>query len=71
MYNDFDFVKQYTCIYIYICTSTDRLSSFFFSTFQDKLSSKFCKENVLARLNFKIENICKIPLSETRNHTLV
>ena len=30
--------------------------------------AKFCKENIFLQFNL-IDNICDVPLSETRNHT--
>ena len=39
-------------------------------TFYDTLSAEFCKENVLSTPK-KLENNCKMPLSDIRNHTSI
>ena len=42
---------------------------FNYQSFYDKLSAPLCKENTLTKF-IKMENICKIPLSDTKNYTL-
>ena len=36
---------------------------------QKDINAQFCNENILSMFK-KLENICQIPLSDTRNHIL-
>ena len=42
----------------------------FCCTFQDKLSAKFCKENILSTIK-EIEDIREMPLSESRSNVQI